>query len=141
MCRWRHKQTLIGIFTQVYQKVADSHTSPSPLNNPKDPGETNLPAIYCHSNLNGRQRTPRMAYLVIAIVLLVYVTIWRPQQRRPLCPCGFFSQTSSYNNPMLLLAISVLHSEQFNSYPLLLNSYQAYFPLTMQISTSNELGI
>lgn len=42
---------------------------------------------------------------------------------------------------MLLLAISVLHSEQFNSYSQLLNSYQAYFPLTMQISTSNEPSI
>lgn len=98
----------------------------SPLSNPKDPEETNLPAIYCHNNLNGRQRHPEWHILLLLFLCSIIVTIWG-------APTGLsflllFFQTSPFNNAMLLVAISVLHRELYTSYLQLLNSYQDCFP-------------
>lgn len=67
-----------------------------------------------------------MAYRVIAISLLNYCQHLGVSIGLSFCPCFF--QTSPYNNPVLLVAISVLHSELYTSYPQLLNSYQDYLP-------------
>ena len=103
----------------------------SQLSNPKHPEETNLPAIYCHNNLSGRQRTFRMTYHVIAISQLNYCH---------LCPVFFF-QTSFCINAVFLVAISVLHREQYTSHPQMLNSYQDSLPQVVEISTSKELNL
>lgn len=141
-CQPQHKQKLIGKCTHKCIRGQQTATlAISPLSNPKDPEETNLPAIYCHNNLNGKQRTSRMENLVIAVSLLNYCHhLGGPTglSSLPLFSFFFFFQISPYNNLVLLAAISVLHSELQTSFPQLLNFYQD-FPQAVEISTSKEL--
>lgn len=142
----QHKQKLIANFTHKCIRGQQTATlAISPLSNPKDPEETNLPAIYSHNNLNGKQRTSRMENLVMAVSLLSYCHQLGGPTGLSSLPlffsffvCMFFLQISPYNNLVLLAAISVLHSEMQTSFPQLLNFCQD-FPQAAEISTSKEL--